>query len=80
MPLSDLPETFNLKELHKGFFPHAFHTAENSGYKGPLPAKHYFQPQAMKEKERREFDAWYATQVEKNELYDLWEDLNKYIH
>ena len=42
MPLSDLPETFNLKELHKGFFPHAFHTTENSGYKGPLPAEHYF--------------------------------------
>lgn len=26
MPLADLPETFNLKEVHKGFFPHAFHT------------------------------------------------------
>ena len=28
MPLADLPETFNLKELHKGFFPHAFHSRE----------------------------------------------------
>ena len=26
MPLTELPETFNLVELHKGFFPHAFHT------------------------------------------------------
>lgn len=80
MPLTDLPETFNLKELHKGFFPHAFHTRENLGYKGPLPAKQYFQPQAMKEKKRKEFDTWYATQVEKNELYDLWDVLNKYCH
>jgi len=80
MPLADLPETFNLKELNKGFFPHAFHTRENLGYKGPLPAKQYFQPQAMKEKKRKEFDTWYATQVEKNELYDLWDELNKYCH
>ena len=34
----------------------------------------------MKEKKRKEFDTWYATQVEKNELYDLWEELNKYCH
>ena len=80
MPLADLLETFNPKELHKGFFPHAFHTRENLGYKGPLPAKQYFQPQAMKEKKRKEFDTWYATQVEKNELYDLWEELNTYCH
>ena len=80
MPLADLPETFNLKELHKGFFPHAFHTRENLGYKGPLPDKQYFQPQAMKEKKRKEFNTWYATQVEKNELYELWEELNKYCH
>ena len=61
MPFADLPETFNLKELQKGFFPHAFHTRENLGYKGPLPAKQYFQPQAMKEKKRKKFDTWYAT-------------------
>lgn len=80
IPLASLPETFNLKELHKGFFPHAFHTRENLGYKGPLSAKQYFQPQAMKEKKRKEFDTWYATEVERNELYDLWDELNKYCH
>ena len=53
MPLADLPETFNLKELHRVFFPHAFHTRENLSYKGPLPAKQYFQPQAMKEKKTK---------------------------
>lgn len=78
MSLADLPETFNLKELHKGFFPHAFHTRENLGYKGPLPAKDYCQPQAMKPKKRKEFATWYVAQVEKNEMYDLWRELNKY--
>ena len=34
----------------------------------------------MKEKKGKEFNTWYATQVEKNELYELWEELNKYCH
>lgn len=34
----------------------------------------------MKEKKRKEFDTWYAAQVEKNELYDLWDELNKNCH
>lgn len=34
----------------------------------------------MKEKKRKEFDTWYATEVERNELYDLWDELNKYCH
>ena len=33
-----------------------------------------------KRKKRKEFHTWYATQVEKNELYDLWDELNKYCH
>ena len=42
MPLAELPETFNLEELHKGFFPHAFHTRANLTYRRCLPAKQYF--------------------------------------
>ena len=34
----------------------------------------------MKEKKGKEFNTWYATQVEKNKLYELWEELNKYCH
>ena len=50
MPLAEFPETFNFVELHKDFFPHAFHTRESLTYRGCLPARHYFQPQAMKKK------------------------------
>ena len=34
----------------------------------------------MKPKKRKEFDTWYGAQVEKNEVYDLWKELNKYCH
>ena len=61
--LSELPGMFNFEELHKGCFPHAFHTRENLSYRGPIPAKEYFQPQAMKPKKRKEFDTWYAVKV-----------------
>ena len=77
MPLADLPETFNLVELHKGFFPHAFHARDNLSYRGPIPAKEYFQPQAMKHKKRKGLDTWYAAQVERNDEYVLWDELNK---
>ena len=50
MPLAELPETFIFVELHKGWFPHKFHTRENLTYRGRIPAREYFQPQAMKPK------------------------------
>ena len=80
MALSELPGMFNFEELHKGWFPHAFHTRENLRYRGLIPAKEYLQAQAMKLKKRKQIDTWYAAQVEKNELYDLWKELNKYCH
>ena len=80
MPLAQLPETFNFVEHCKGFFPHAFHTRENLSYNGPLQAKQYFQPQAMKPKKRKEFDTWYTAEMQKNQMYNLWEELEKYCH
>lgn len=80
MPLAQLPETFNFEEHTKGFFPHSFHTRENLSYRGPLPAKHHFQPQTMKPKTRKEFDTWYTTELQKNQTYVLWEELTKYCH
>ena len=80
MPLAQLPETFNFQEQTKGFFPHSFHTRDNLSYRGPLPAKHYFQPQAMKPKTRKAFETWYAEKLAENEEYVLWEELEKYCH
>ena len=80
MPLAQLPETFNFQEQTKGFFPHAFHTRENLSYRGPLPAKHHFQPRAMKPKTKKAFETWYATEQAKNTEYVLWEELETYCH
>ena len=63
MPLCAFPETFELRELKKGFFPHLFNTPANQNYHGPLPdAKHYM-PDGMTLSTRQEFDTWYAEQM-----------------
>lgn len=64
LPLTDLPDTFNLQKLLRGWFPHAFHTRANLTYRGSISAKHCFEPQSMKPKKREEFDTWYAAELE----------------
>ena len=71
MPLADLPDTFNLADLHKSWFPHTFHTKENLIYRGCIPAKQYFQPQAMKPPKRKAFDTWYDAELARNDEYVL---------
>lgn len=49
--------------LRKGHFPHLFNSIENYDYIGRIPDKKYFDlPFVLKnEKDREEFDDWYAT-------------------
>ena len=37
--LAAFPNTFGLKELKKGYFPHYFNTKCNQNYVGPMPCK-----------------------------------------
>ena len=56
MAFAELPGMFNFEELQKGWFLQAFHTRNNFSYRGPIPEKDYFKPQAMMPKKRKEFD------------------------
>lgn len=59
--LANMPKTFNLKGMRKGFFPYRFNKKANAAYVGPMPAKHYFSPETMKGKKQKEFNVWYAS-------------------
>ena len=60
MPLSNLPRTFNLTELAKGFFPHLFNKKCNENLvQCVLPPKHFYLPENMMPKVREEFERWY---------------------
>ena len=50
MPLEKLSSTFNLKELHKGFFPYGWISDSSAGYRGPFPAPQEYNPDRMTEK------------------------------
>ena len=62
-PLSAFPDTFGIKELKKGYFPHAFNTPDHQNYVGSIPPKHYYDPEGMKPKDKASFETWYATQT-----------------
>ena len=62
-PLSAFPSTFDIKELKKGYFPHAFNTPDHQNYVGNIPPKHYYDPEGMKPQDKASFDTWYEAQT-----------------
>ena len=77
-PLSAFPSTFDIKEVKKGYFPHMFNTPDHQNYAGSIPPKHYYDPDAMKEKDKEKFETWYKAQVEGGEKYDFKKELLEY--
>ncbi|CAH3024367.1 unnamed protein product [Porites evermanni] len=78
MALEKFPATFNLRELHKGFFPHAFNREENFEYSGEYPPKEYYHPAEMDSKKRDKFLAWHARKVAEQAVFNFQEELLKY--
>ena len=78
MPLEKFPATFNLMELHKGWFPHAFNKECNFSYVGPFPAKEDYDPDSMDSKKRENFLTWHNQQVSSNAIFNFQEELLKY--
>ena len=51
--LERFPETFGLKELKKGFFPHSFNSPENFNYIGSIPSKSFFSANFFSENKKK---------------------------
>ena len=77
-PLSAFPNTFGIKEIKKGYFPHAFNTPQNQGYVGSIPPKTFYDPDGMKTKDKASFEKWYDEQVARGETFDLQKELVEY--
>lgn len=81
MPLSQLPKSFDLKELKKGYFPHLYNTEEMQQDESLTqllehPPAEYYDPGSMSEKKRREFINWYSSNRNKN--FDFHQELLDY--
>ncbi|KAK6171965.1 hypothetical protein SNE40_018381 [Patella caerulea] len=76
MPLRDVPKTFGLTELKKGYFPHFFNKPEHYAYVGSYPPAEDYDPDGMSVSERQTFYAWY--QQHKHEPFDFQHELMTY--
>ena len=76
-PLAAFPSTFGIKEIKKGYFPHAFNTPQNQGYVGSIPPKSFYDPDGMKPKDKKSFEDWYD---EQRGEFDPQKELIEYCH
>ena len=75
--LEKLSSTFNLQELHKGFFPYAWISKESEGYVGEFRPPEDYNPDRMNEKRRKEFYTWYEKQ--RGKPFDYDKELSLYL-
>ncbi len=77
MPLANLPKSFGLKEIKKGFFPHFYNTTEHQQDVLPcLPEIHYYDPDGMSKNRREEFLNWYRTH--QTQIFDFQKEMREY--
>ena len=77
MPLAQLPKSFGLEELKKGFFPHFFNTPENQEVVLlNLPDIKYYDPDSMSKDRRNEFLDWYK--IHKNDQFNFQKEMQEY--
>ncbi|KAL5018344.1 hypothetical protein ScPMuIL_004066, partial [Solemya velum] len=76
MRLSELPKTFDLREMKKGWFPHYLNTRENQGYVGDYPDPKYYGIDYMGVKERGSFLEWYGGL--RGQIFDFRQEILEY--
>lgn len=76
--LENLPATFNLQEMHKGYFPHRFNRVENYSYRSVHPPAVEYEPDQMLEKKRKAFLTWHAEKIRGGAIFDFQEELSEY--
>ena len=78
MPLEAFPKTFGIKEMKKGYFPHAFNRVENQDYEGPIPDLKYYETQCMNSKKKEAVENWHEEQVLKGDTWNFKQELLEY--
>lgn len=76
MPLRHFPKTFGIQDLSKGYFPYRFFTEQHLHYKGPMPAREWFEFDKMNPAEKQKAETWYNQH--ELDVIDLWEMCKNY--
>ena len=78
MPLKDMPSTFELTELNKGYFPHLFNTQDHVRYRGDMPPIKDYHMEAMSVVDQEKFLSWYKLQKDQYQTkVKFWEVLHR---
>ena len=78
MPLKDMPSTFELTELKKGYFPHLFNTQDHARYRGDMPPIKDYHMEAMSVVDQEKFLSWYKLQKDQYQTkVKFWEVLHQ---
>ena len=78
MPQTNFTNTFGLRELKKGWFPHKFSKLENFHYEGTIPDLHYYEPQDTSKDKKKACEDWHAKQVLNGEVWNFKKELLSY--
>ena len=78
MPLEAFPKTFGIKEMKKGYFPHAFNRQENQDYEGPIPDLKYYETHCMSSKKKEAVEKWHDEQVVEDKVWNFKQELLAY--
>ena len=73
-----MPKTFDINELKKGYFPHYFNKECNKNYVGHIPSKKHYSYNQMKSDERTKFWKWYEKCVSENYVFDFKRETFEY--
>ena len=76
--LSKFPDTFGLKEMAKGFFPHWANTDQFQDYVGPYLDAKYYKPEIMSKEGRAKFYEWYNERVRNKDVFDFKHEMEIY--
>ena len=77
MPLAQLPKSFGLVELKKGFFPHLYNIAEyQNNVLLNLPDVKHYDPDSMGKERRQEFFKWY--EEHKDDVFGFQKEMEEY--
>ena len=74
--LENLPKTYNLNELKKGFFPHLFNTPKNQNYIGNIPNISYYSVDDMSIEKSMLCKAWHTQQQQT--IFDFQKEIVEY--
>ncbi|CAH1106576.1 unnamed protein product [Psylliodes chrysocephalus] len=78
MALSKLPDAFGFSEFKKGHFPHLFNTVENQNYVGVIPSIEFYDPNSLKEENRKNLLEWHSKRIAENYVFDFQKEIISY--